>query len=166
MSTSGDPSSSTPRDLPYPLHRLNTPQTKIWLISLSVRRGMADALIRRYPGGFGVLSATQRLFALVDPRGAIRELPPPHRRYEMWQIANKPTVPECPCASFFDPEVQGCWRERGGSIGHHPLCQFDRTSESVFVRAARTAHERLVGGGPAQERPDEWIRMRQEAAGR
>jgi hypothetical protein len=128
----------------------------------TMKHQMASALIRRYPGGVGILSATQRLFALVDPRGNVRELPPPHKRYEMWQIANRPMVPECPCADYFDPEVEGCWRERGSNAGHHPLCQFDRSSASVFVRAAREAHQRIAQGSGPQERPDEWIRMREE----
>jgi hypothetical protein len=128
---------------------------------------MASALVRRYPGGVGVLSATQRLFVLVNPRGDIRELPPPHRRYEMWQIANKPAQPECPCADFFDPEVGGCWRERGEQAGHHPLCQFDRHSEAVFMIAGRKARENLArGGGSPQARPDEWVKIRQELASR
>jgi hypothetical protein len=162
--TSQDPRSSTPKTgLPFPLHRLNTPQTKVWLISPHGRNSMAVALARMYPGGVGVLSATQRLFAVVDPKGNVRELPPPHNRYEMWQIANAPRVPECPCANFLDPEVQGPWRERGGNAGHHPLCQFDRTAAHVFVKAAETANQRLERGGPAQERPDEWLRLRKEA---
>jgi hypothetical protein len=163
MSTNFDPRSSTPSDLPYPLHRLNTPQTKLWLIFPSMKSQMASALVKKYPGGVGILSATQRLFALVDPRGNVRDLPPPHRRYEMWQIANQPRVPECPCADYFDPEVAGCWRERGENAGHHPLCQFDRSSATVFVRAAREAHEQIAKGGEAQKRPDEWLIMREEA---
>lgn len=162
MPTNRDPRSSTPSDLPYPLHRLNTPQTKVWLISLEARRQIANALALKYRGGVGVLTATQRLFALVDPRGAIQELAPPHRRYEMWQIANRPQAPECPCADYIDPEVQGPWRERGSDL-HHPLCQFDKTAASVFVRAAREAHARISAGMGPQERPDEWNRMREEA---
>lgn len=158
---STDPRSSTPKDLPYPLHRLNRPQTKIWLISEHARRQIASNLARQYRGGVGVLSATQLHFAFVDPRGAITELKLPLRRYEMWQIANRPQVLECPCANYFDPEVEGPWRERG-SEGHHPLCQFDRTSQSVFSRAAKEAHARIARGGPAQERPDEWIKIREE----
>lgn len=161
--TSQDPRSSTPRTgLPYPLHRLNTPQTKVWLISPHARNAIAMKLARMYRGGVGVLSATQRLFAVVDPKGNVRELPPPHRVYEMWQIANAPQVAECPCANFIDLEVQGPWRERGPEAGHHPLCQFDRTAERVFVEASRTAKERLQKGGPPQERPDEWLKIRKE----
>lgn len=166
MATNSDPRSSTPTGLPFPLHRLNSPQTLIWLISPHVKRQIASNLSKKYQGGVGVLSATQRLIAKVDPRGNVQELPPPHVRYEMWQIANRPMETECPCADFFDPEVEGAWRDRGGSGGHHPLCQFDKTSGVVFNRAAREAHQRLVKGGPAQERPDEWLRMRDEAQGR
>lgn len=163
---STDPRSSTPKDLPFPLHRLNSPQTKMWLISLHAKRQMASELARKYRGGVGVLSATQRLIATVDPRGAVTELAPPHRRFEMWQLANRPQVPECPCANYFDPEVEGPWSERGEGAGHHPLCQFDQMSQSVFSRAAKEAHSRISRGGPAQERPDEWIRMRDEMQGK
>lgn len=166
MISNADPRTSTPTGLPYPLHRLNTPQTKVWLISEGAKRQIAAALVRRYPGGVGVLSATQRLFALVDPRGNVRALPPPHRRYEMWQISNRPDLPECPCANFFDPEVGGAWRECGYEAGHHPLCQFDRTSEKVFVLAAERANGRLNQGLAPQDRPDEWIKIREEVAGR
>lgn len=125
---------------------------------------MASALVRRYAGGVGVLSATQRLFALVDPRGNVRELPPPHRRYEMWQIANRPEVPECPCANFFDPEVGGPWRERGGQAGHHPICQFDRSAARVWDIAVKQGEERQARGQNPQARPDEWLKIREEVS--
>lgn len=162
MPTSLDPRSSTPSGLEFPLHRLNTIQTKLWIMSEHLKRQMASNLARMYHGGVGVLSATQRLIAKVDPKGRIQELPPPHHRFEMWQIANRPQLPECPCASFFDPEVGGEWRERGENEGHHPFCQFDRTAQKVFVRAGGEANSRRVRGGPAQERPDEWLRIRED----
>lgn len=159
-----DPRTSTPKTgLPYPLHRINTPQIKVWLINPEFKRVLGAALIRRYPTGVGVLSPTLRLFALVNPKGVVRELPPPHNRYEMWQIANAPEVPECACANFFDPEVGGAWRERGGDAGHHPLCQFDKTALRVFVKAADAAVQSVERGGPTQARPDEWLKMREEA---
>lgn len=167
----------------YKLHRLNQPLTKMWLIGGPVRRSMAAALVRnKYRGGCGVCSATNYLMAVVDPRGIVREIPPPLRRFELWQMANAP-VPEagdeCPCLGFFDPEVQGEWRERGPLAGHHPLCQWDRTAKKVFTLAQGRAAERvgitiehgvpvvdgtekLKGGVPAQARPDEWNRIREE----
>jgi len=84
----------------------------------------------------------------------------------MWQIANRPEIPECPCASFFDPEVGGAWRERGGRAGHHPLCQFDRTVGRVWDIATKQAEERESRGENPQARPDEWLRIREEVASR
>lgn len=166
----------------FPLHRMNQPQTQAWFTVPAWRRKFADFLVKqRYRGGFGVCSATLRLIAVVDPRGAVRELPPPHSRFEMWQVANKPRPRECPCAGFYDPEVGGAFRDRGAPEGeHHPLCQFDRTAVPVFAQAQRKAFDRLdikivegVGVLPdkqtrrsAQERPDEWQQMRKEISGK
>lgn len=161
-----DPRTSTPKDLPYPLHRLNLTQTKVWLASDWIRREMAATLVRtRYPGGVGILSGTQLLFALVNPKGAIQELHPPFKRYEMWQVSNQPETEECPCAEFIDLEVQGPWRQRG-IPGHHPFCQFDPTSNKVFNAAGQQAVENVQRGLDAQARPDEWLRLRKEFASR
>jgi hypothetical protein len=121
--------------------------------------------VKIYRGGVGVLSYSQHLFALVDPRGNILPQAPPFRRFEMWQIANQPRPGECPCAEFIDPEVQGPWRDRQTGA-HHPLCQFDRTAKRVFVDAQKSAVQRMQQGQSAQARPDEWLRMRKEAASR
>lgn len=164
-----NPASSTPSALPYPLHRLNTPQIKSWLSIDSWKHEQAARLAERYRTGVGVLSPTMYLFALVDPRGGIRELVAPFHRYEMWQIANQPETEECPCGQFFDPEAQGPWRtrpefERGV---HHPFCQFDPFAKNVFARAAAMAIDRLEQGhGNPQARPDEWNRIRTEEAAR
>lgn len=164
-----NPSSSTPKDLPFPIHRLNTPQMKMWLISESWRREQAARLSEMYRGGVGVLSPTMFLFATVDPRGVITERQPPYNRYQMWQIANQPETESCPCGDYFDLEVKGPWREhpkyeRGL---HHPLCQFDKHATKVFQRAASLAGERLDRGEKeSQARPDEWNRLRDEEASR
>ena len=171
----------------FPLHRLNIPRTKMWLISESTKRRMAAAFARMYRGGVGICSATLRLMAVVNPNGTFRELAPPFKKYEMWQIANKPAVPVCPCADFFDPEVGGPWSQRGPSAGHHPHCQFDQTSMAVFVRSQQLAAERIglkftsegvpyVGEDSqaskdaakilTRARPDEWLKLRQEYRGR
>lgn len=169
MINNRNPATSTPKGLPYPIHRLNTPQMKMWLASESWKREQASRLSARYREGVGVLSPTMYLFALVDPRGNIRELPPPLHRYQMWQIANQPTVELCPCGEFFYPEVQGPWKlnpefERGV---HHPLCQFDPHATRVFKRAATMAFERLEQGAEdPQARPDEWDKIRKEEASR
>lgn len=122
------------------------------MISLEVRRKIATELLRIYPGGYGVVSPTlQRLFAVVDPRGAIRELPPPHHFVEMWELANQPATPECPCRNFYDPEVGGAWKLRD-IPDHHPLCQFDRSSSKVFKEAATRPWKR----------PDDWVKLREQ----
>jgi hypothetical protein len=146
----------------YPLHLFNLAQTKLWVKRPDARRPMVVHLIREYyRGGFGILSAFLDLIAVADPRGVIRELKPPYRRFQMWQAANAPNVTsECACLNFFDPEVGGRWRERGPSVGHHPFCQFDRTADAVFNHAAASAVTRLEEGKRPQARPDEWMRMR------
>lgn len=164
--TNFDPRSSTPGNLPFPLHRMNSPTTMIWLMSENARRHLASVWIRKYKGGFGVLSATQFLIAKVDPRGNIQQLMEPFKRFEMWQIANRPVEDECPCANFYDPEVGGEWRQWDGKKGHHPICQFDPMAVPVFERAAREAWDRIGEGKNPQARPDEWRRMRDEAAGK
>ena len=102
-----NPASSTPSHLPFPLHRLNTPQMKMWLISENWRREQAARFADKYRGGVGVLSPTMFLFATVNPRGVIIERQAPFHRFEMWQIANQPETQFCPCGDFFDPEGRG-----------------------------------------------------------
>lgn len=156
-----------------PVHRLNTPQIKLWLFGGDIRRRMASNLSKRYPAGCGVCSPTLHLIAYVDPRGGIRDLAPPFKTYKMHEIANQPMVTECQCASFFDPEVGGPWRERG-TDEHHPLCQFDRTSMPVFKALFDKTPGRTIAGidkdekpifvehrGVPSVRPDEALRLRE-----
>lgn len=178
----------------FPLHRLNTPKTKLWLISEVWRRSMAKTLHKMYRGGVGVCAATGRLFAYVRPNGDIHELKRPFRKYEMWQMANAPRAIECPCMDFFDPEVQGPYRERGTN-DHHPMCQFEETGQAVFKEAQGVAANRMgmvfefgvpmvdamrenvnsnaAGKGRVkvatltpQARPDEWENIRKQYKGR
>lgn len=154
-----------------PIHRLNTPQTKLWLFGGDIKRRMASNLSKRYRAGVGVCSATLRLIAYVDPHGNFRDLPPPHKLYAMHQVSNQPLVTECQCASFYDPEVKGAWRERD-TTEHHPMCQFDPTSAPVFQHMMNVSPGRkAVGldnnGNPIFEndkreslRPDEALRAR------
>jgi hypothetical protein len=166
MINNRNPASSTPKNLPFPLHRLNTPQVKMWLASESWRREHAARLAEKYRGGVGVLSPTMYLFVVVDPRGVITERQPPYHRFEMHQIDNQPEPERCPCGDYFDPEARGPWRlrpefERGE---HHPLCQFDPFSKRTFYRAAVMANDRLDRGEEnPQERPDEWLKIREAA---
>ena len=113
----------------------------------------------------GILAVNRQLIARVEKSGAVVELPPPHRRYEMWQIANQPTVNECPCSHFYDPESEGPWRHKN-TDHHHPICQYSRTSQQVFIRANQIANERASQGLSLQARPDEWDRLRREAESR
>jgi hypothetical protein len=178
----------------FPLHRLNTPKTKLWLISEVWRRNMARTLNRMYRGGVGVCAATGRLFAYVRPDGNIHELKRPFKKYEMWQMANQPSISDCPCMDFFDPEVQGPYRERG-ERNHHPMCQFERTAGAVFKEAQGKAANRMglvfeqgmpmvdvmpeaknsnaASGGRGivkeltpQARPDEWEQIRRNYQGK
>lgn len=156
-----------------PVHRLNTPQIKLWLFGGDIRRRMASNLAKRYKAGCGVCAPTLYLIAYVAPNGSIRELQPPFKKYEMHEIANQPhTSNECQCAEFFDPEVGGPWRERG-TDAHHPLCQFDRTSTTVFKKLFDKTPGRVIVGVDKDEnpifqkqdapsvRPDEALRLRE-----
>lgn len=171
----------------FPLHRLNIPKTKLWLISKVWRNTLATNLARHYRGGVGVCAATLRLIAFIDPRGNIRELTRPFKKYEMWQIANKPAIPECPCMDYYDPEVGGPYRERGDR-SHHPFCQFEQTAGAVFKESQGRAANRLglsfdygmpmvdaetekKAAGPVkqlapQARPDEWETIRKNYKGK
>lgn len=179
----------------FPLHRLNIPRTKMWLVSKSWQAEQAKILARGYRGGVGICSATCRLFAFVEPGGNVRELKRPFRKYEMWQMTNAPKAPECPCGEYFDPEVQGPYKERGPEAGHHPMCQFEQTAGAVFKQAQGQAANRMglvfefgvpvidpmrgatnsnaAGAGKAlvksltpQARPDEWEKLRKEYRGK
>lgn len=156
-----------------PLHRLNTPQTKLWLFGGDIKRRMASNLAKIYKSGVGVCSATLHLIAHVDGRGNFRDLAPPHRRYEMHDVSNKPHINECQCAQYFDPESQGAWRDRPNKEReHHPYCQFDRTAMRVFTHMLNVTPGReavaVDGQGRVQfretrapaVRPDEALRAR------
>ena len=87
-----NPGSSTPTELPFPLHKLTAAQNHLWFILCAKGRAtneMAAGLVRLYPGGCGVLSWSMHLFARVDPRGVIHPERQPFRQFEKWQIANK-----------------------------------------------------------------------------
>lgn len=141
-----------------PFHRLTEDQTKYWLLAGPLRAKLVSNLIKRYPSGVYVCSATLFVIGHVDSRGAVTEAPPPFRSVERWDLANKPQPKECHCADFTDPENSGkAWRERG-SEEHHPLCQYDPQVFVTFQKAsAPGAIEQL------KKRPDTWIRLRKEA---
>lgn len=147
----------------YPLHRLNSGHIRAWLLSREVRRAMASFLAKTYRTGCVVLSPSLRAIATVDPRGVITALPPPHRRFEFWQLANKPSARarECACRQFWDPESQGPWgardRERERDI-HHPHCQGREVAAVAWQQALNSANARLLEKKSPQARPDEWSR--------
>lgn len=167
---------TAPKNPGFPLHRFNTAQTKAWLRLPNMRPFMADKLAKKYKSGVGVLSATLRLFLLIQPDGKYRELPPPWVEYEMWQVANAPSpVSECACRDYYDPEVGGPWKMRDGKLGHHPHCQFRDTAALGFEIDHDNAVNRLTSelgpdwekkirgsGVQPQKRPDEWIRTAEE----
>jgi len=142
------------------LHMLTEPATRVWLISLPARRMMADRFAKHYNAPVGICSCTMLLIAMVERSGAIRELPPPHKRYPIHQIANAPRPHECPCASFWDPEILGPWRDRGKDE-HHPLCQYDKHAISTYSHVQRLSEQRHREGLSPHERPDDWTRTRQ-----
>lgn len=148
----------------FPLHRLHSAQTKAWLLYPNTRPFTANLLAKKYGGsGVGLLSATLRLFVLIQPTGRYIEVAPPWKKYEMWQVANAPNpVSECACRNYIDPEVGGPWSERDGKHGHHPLCQFTDTSGHVFDLGMKSAVHRVEQGLTPQVRPDEWLRMQKE----
>jgi hypothetical protein len=142
-----------------PLHRFNQIQSHVWITNPIARRVMASELVKRYPGGVGVLDWKLRLICRVQPNGAVEILRPPYQRYEMWQVANAPKAEACPCGDFFDPESKGPWKDRARPGEHHPFCQFDRTAIRVFDAAMNQ-----VKSG-AKPRPDEWQRLRERELG-
>jgi hypothetical protein len=133
-----------------PLHQLTNSQTKVWLLGGDFRSHIAAHFLKEHPSGYGVVAWRGQLIAYVNPRGAVRELAPPFQRIDRREVANQPKPVECACAGYYDPEVQGPWRERNVE-GHHPFCQFHKFSHEVFNKVL----ERSMHG---QLRPDEHMR--------
>lgn len=169
---------NTPRapKLPgFPLHLLNFTQTKLWLKNAVYQKRFARKIVRKYSRtGFGVMLCNQWLVAKVDPAGRIEVIPPPHKKFEIWQAANAPQVspedegPKCACLEYYYPEAQGPWKltkqaERGE---HHPFCQFHPHAVRTYDAAMRTAVQRLGSGLDPQSRPDEWQRMSDKESGK
>lgn len=127
----------------YTYHKLTEKQGKAWCLPEpwggNVRRQMASQLAKLYPqNGCGVCSPTMKLVAYVSPRAELRLLVAPFKVIPISQIANKPHIADCPCLQFYDPEMKGPWgvvrseSERRRYGGHHPMCQYQRTSQQVF----------------------------------
>ncbi len=118
-------------------HKLTERQGKAWCLpgplGEDVRRKMASQLSKMYPqNGCGVCSPTMKLVAYVSPKAELRLLIAPFKVIPISAIANQPAVADCPCQNFWDPEVRGCWRERGTGK-HHPFCQYKATAARVHA---------------------------------
>lgn len=155
----------------YPLHRLNTAQARSWLLIPGVRRQTAEWLSKNYKTGCVVLSPELRAFAMVNPRGGIKALPWPYRKFEFWQIANKPSAryAECACRNFFDPESGGAWgdrdKERNADI-HSFWCQAREVAIATWDQNYKSAVARIAEGRAPQKRPDEWNKTALELEGK
>jgi hypothetical protein len=151
----------------FPLFRLNSLTVRYWIAGGDFRRQIGNMISKTFKTGVVVLSPTLRAVGTVDPRGRCEDLPPPHRRFEMWQICNMPSLRymECACRNYYDPEVQGPWYLRDKARNkdqHHPHCQFDRTAKTVWKTNHDQAHSRIAVHQAPQARPDEWVRTREE----
>jgi hypothetical protein len=157
----------------FPLHRLNTAETVGWVSFANSRRSFASVLAKKYRlTGVGLISSSGYLFVIIDAGGDYRSLKPPWKRFEMWQLANKPEhKTECACVNFLDPEVGGSWKERDGKEGHHPFCQFARTAAPVFQKFMKLSLHRqseIAQGARItlvnpDERPDAWLKAKKDA---
>lgn len=155
----------------YPLHRLNTGHIRAWLCLPVVRREMASWIGKTYKTGCVLLSPTLRAFALVSPSGQVTDLPPPHRKYQFWEIANKPSARyrECACRGYYDPESGGAWGERDKermADVHHPHCQAREVAQVAWERAFTSASARVSENRAPQARPDEWVKDAKELEGK
>ena len=138
----------------YTYHKLTEKQDRAWRLpgplGVDVRRKMAAQLARMYPqNGCAVCSATMKLIAHVTPRAELRLLTAPFKVIPISAIANKPTVNDCPCLEFWDPEVKGPWRkrsdgERSRHGGHHPMCQYKPSAALVHAELFRAKNGGVV----------------------
>lgn len=173
-----------------PLVRLDAGQTKFWWLSPGTRLLVARVFSKRY-GECIVLTFDLLAVARVGSKGQLELAHFPYHRYEMWQVHNKPPLDECKCADFYDPEVLGPWRLRN-SERHHPMCIYDRPASIVFNQFARVtlplyklpekeedldkstkakieehtrAVEKEIQTQVQKQRPDAWVRARDEVEG-
>lgn len=173
-----------------PLVRLDAGQSKFWWISPGARLLVARVFSKKY-GECIVLTFDLLAVARVSSKGQLELARFPYRRHEMWQVANKPSEVECKCADFYDPEIGGAWRLRN-SERHHPMCIYERPAPIVFNQFARVtlplyklpakeeeldkttrtrivehtkAVEREIQAEVQKQRPDAWVRARDEIEG-
>jgi hypothetical protein len=128
----------------------------------AMRRQMAEWLGKNYKTGCVVLSPELRAFAKVSPTGRITALKWPYKKFQFFQISNKPSAlyRECACRNFWDPESGGPWgardKERMMDL-HHWACQ----GREVAQATARVAENRTP-----EPRPDAWERKAKEFEGK
>lgn len=162
---------SAPSTEGYPVHRLNTAQARTWLLFPQLRRDMASWLAKNYKTGVVVLSPELRAFALVAPNAQIRKLAWPYRKFEFWQIANKPSAlyRECACRNFYDPESGGAWGDRDKERNmdlHSPFCQGREVATAAWTHAYQHATARVAEGRTPEPRPDAWNNVALELEGK
>lgn len=120
------------------LHLFTRDETIQWLAGGQLQRALAAKVANNYRANVGILSVTGYLIAYVEPNGSIQELSPPFKSYARHEISNKPTVEQCACRNFFDPEIEGPWSLRNSSE-HHPICQFQKDALEVGLLNNRLA---------------------------
>lgn len=119
-----------PADQSVPLHKFTEGLTTAWLYGGDIRKALVNRLLKDYPSGVGVVTATMCLIAYVAPNGSVRELSPPFRRYHRWEMTNQPSHSECECGNWLDPESGECWKKH--HAGHHPVCCWRKGCNYIF----------------------------------
>jgi hypothetical protein len=151
----------------YPLFRCNRALFAYWTAGGILRRQLCDTISKTWKTGAVLLTPKLYAVGFIAPNGIATELKPPYRRFEMWQICNKPSAKyqQCACRHYYDPESGSAWgkrdKERGQDL-HHPHCQFERRAKEGWLMSYKSAVRRLSDGQAPQARPDEWNRFRQE----
>jgi len=145
-------------------HQLTNNQTKLWLLGGDTRREIAANIATHYHGErpVGVVAWRGQLIAWIGTRGEVKLLSPPFQRVHRNAVENSPAPQSCACAEYYDPEVGGPWKNRDLPNSHHPYCQFDKTSHTVFGAMMRKACQ----SGANALRPDEHLRERDRALGK
>lgn len=150
----------------YPLFRCNRALFRYWTARGILRRNLANTISKTWRSGAVILTPALYAVGTVDPRGNANDLPPPYKKFEMWQICNKPSAfyRECACRLFYDPESGDEWGKRDefrAKDQHHPHCQFERRAVEGWKRDYLSAVRRQSEGLTPQARPDEWQRTRE-----
>ena len=154
-----------------PLVKLDVAQTGFWFLQPAVRMLVGRVFAKKY-GRCVVLTAELDAVGIVSETGQIKALDFPYRRFQMWQIANKPEPVDCECSNYYDMEVEGAWKARD-LREHHPMCIYTRTAAPVFEHFTKGVEHvfgadgkvHTIGADSAKARiarPDAWTRKRDE----